>query len=324
MNLVSVILPVYNVEKYLRKAVDSVLSQTYENLEIILVDDGSTDSSGALCEDYANRDNRILVVHKPNGGLASARNAGLCMAHGEYIAYIDSDDWVEPDFIESLLRACIEYGAAMSICRYRDAYDEEPIKQTEEDFEAVWTGKEAVAHRVLDEEKYKISTCAWNKFYKKALVADMSFPEGKYYEDIVYGVQAILRAEKVVYINRSLYNYRCNRPESIMNQGFTSRVVTDEMPLMCERNRLIREAGLTEIADLVDRNYCIRAMEIYRELYCWKSNEPKEPYERICVEYLQKVYDRCGHQYFKPIDKLKMHVFNRSKQTFVFLSNLKH
>lgn len=104
MTLVSVIVPVYNVEKYMRKCIDSIINQTYTNLEIILVDDGALDRSGEICDEYAQIDPRIKVLHKKNGGLASARNAGIKIATGEYISYIDSDDWVETEFIEMLLR----------------------------------------------------------------------------------------------------------------------------------------------------------------------------------------------------------------------------
>ena len=324
MSLVTVILPVYNVEKYLKKGIESVLSQTYENLEILLVDDGSTDSSGIICDAYAVLDKRVRVIHKENGGLASARNAGVLEAHGQYIAYVDSDDWVEPDFIERLLNACIEKSAEMSICRYRDVYDEKSVSHEEENFQMVWTGKDAVNHRILDEDKYRIGTTAFNKFYKRELVADMCFPEGKYYEDIVYGVQAMLRAKRVVYINKALYNYRCARPGSIMNQGFNFRVITDEMPLMSERNTIIRQAGLTDVADLIDRNYCIRAMEIYRELCNWETAAPKEPYKQECVKWFWKVYQRCDHRYFGMIDMLKVMAFRISKKLFLQISNIKH
>ena len=324
MILVTVILPVYNVEKYLKKGIESVLSQTYRGLEVILVDDGSTDSSGTICDEYAQIDSRVHVIHKENGGLASARNVGIRGASGQYIAYVDSDDWVEPAFVERLLNVCIENSAEMSICRYRDAYDEEIAKHEEEDFQMVWTGKDAVRHRFLDEDKYRISTSACNKFFKRELIADISFPEGKYYEDIVYGVQAMLNAKKVVYVNKALYNYRCARPGSIMNQGFSLRTISDEMPLMSRRNAILREAGMTDLADLVDRNYCIRAIEIYRELHNWETSAEKEPYRQECVRWFREVYQRCGHRYFHGIDKFKIFLFFTNKRLSVWLGNLKY
>ena len=123
MTLVSVIIPVYNVEKYMRRCIDSIINQTYTNLEIILVDDGASDRSGKICDEYAQMDHRIKVLHKENGGLASARNAGIQIATGEYISYVDSDDWVETEFIEVLLKGCQDNNAKMSICRYRECFD---------------------------------------------------------------------------------------------------------------------------------------------------------------------------------------------------------
>lgn len=320
--LVSVIIPVYNVERYLKKCVDSILTQTYVNLEIILVDDGATDTSGKMCDDYQKVDPRVSVVHKKNGGLASARNAGLAVAHGEYIAYVDSDDWVEPDFVECLLSDCLGNGADMSICRFENCFSEEPFAHKEKQFSCVWNGKDAVCHRVLDEAKYCISTSAWNKFYKRELIADMCFPEGKYYEDIVYGVKAMLRADKVAYTNRSLYHYRCARPGSIMNEGFNVRVITDELPLMQERNQLIREAGLTDIADLVDRNYCIRAIEIARKVSAMPDLQLRTQLDTQCRDWFSVVYKRCGKCHFSMVDKVKVLLYQKAPKLGFCLFNM--
>lgn len=324
MTLVSVIVPVYNVENYMRKCIDSILNQTYTNLEIILVDDGATDHSAAICDEYAQIDHRIKVVHKQNGGLASARNAGLTVATGEYIAYVDSDDWVELEFIETLLACCKDNNAQMSICRYSDRFDEMPYEHTEKSYTMVWTGKDAVRHRVLDESKYCISTCAWNKFYSAELIKGMQFPEGKYYEDIVYGIEAMLKSDQVAYTNVSLYYYRCNRQGSIMNEGFNKRVITDELPLMSERNALIRKYGLTDIADLVDRNYCIRVIEICRQLYNDRKIKSKDDLYNSCKSYFNEVYNRCGHSQFKGIDLLKVTLFKCNLKICCRCMNLLH
>ena len=114
--LISVIIPVYKVELYLRECIDSVLAQTYQNLEVILVDDGSPDQCGSICEQYAEKDNRVCVIHKENGGLSDARNAGIDVAKGEYIGFVDSDDWVAPDMYECLYKASVEYNAEFVVC----------------------------------------------------------------------------------------------------------------------------------------------------------------------------------------------------------------
>lgn len=306
---VSVIVPVYNVEKYIKKCLDSIMNQTHTNIEIILVDDGATDNSGLICDEYAKMDPRIRVIHKNNGGLASARNAGVEVATGDYIAYVDSDDWVENDFIELLLDACLNNGADMSVCRYADCYDETPLSHQEDIFSVTWTGKEAVEARIMQENKYRISTSAWNKFYKKEIIEGMLFPYGKYYEDVVYTTEAMLRAKKVAYINKALYCYRKDREGSIMTQGFNPRVITDELPLMSRRNELIREAGLVELADRIDRNYCIRCIEIYRQLYNDNVIRNKDILFNECKQHFKVVYRRCGHNYFNLLDKMKTILF---------------
>ena len=116
--LISIIVPVYNMEKYLARCVDSIIAQTYDKIEIILVDDGSTDNSSSMCDHYARKDERIKVVHKLNGGLSDARNAGFAVATGSYIGYVDSDDWIEPDMYEKMYYACVENDAELAVCRY--------------------------------------------------------------------------------------------------------------------------------------------------------------------------------------------------------------
>lgn len=322
MTLVSVIVPVYNVEKYMRKCIDSIINQTYTNLEIILVDDGALDRSGEICDEYAQIDPRIKVLHKKNGGLASARNAGIKIATGEYISYIDSDDWVETEFIEILLRGCQDNNAQMSVCRYRECFDESELKSVEKINTLVWKGKEAVRHRIEDESIYGISTSAWNKLYSTKLIEGMEFPEGKYYEDIVYAIEAMLKSDKVAYTNATLYNYRCNRKGSIMNEGFNARIVTDELPLMLQRNEIIRKYGLENIADLVDRNFCIRVIEVFRQLYNETHIANKEILFNECRKYFEEAYRRCDHSYFNGLDRFKVALFHMNNWLCCNILNL--
>jgi len=128
VDLISVIIPVYNVEPYLKKCLDSVVTQTYKEIEIILVDDGSTDGSGPICDEYAAQDKRIRVIHKRNGGLSDARNVGLDRCSGRYVTFIDSDDYVASDYVERLYRILVEYNADIAVCDYFEFYDEEPVE----------------------------------------------------------------------------------------------------------------------------------------------------------------------------------------------------
>lgn len=320
--MVSVIVPVYNVEQYLKKCLDSIICQTFKDLEIILVDDGSTDSSGAICDNYQKVDSRIKVVHKKNGGLADARNVGFSISTGDYISFIDSDDWVDKYFIETLYTCCIDNNAQMAVCRIYDRYSEDEVLEEYEPFTECWTGKEAVINRITQEKKYCIVTSALNKLYKRELIQGYSFPVSRYYEDIVYTTRALLDSDRVVYTNCALYNYRRNRPGSIMTEGLNPRVVTDELPLMSERNRIIREEGLTDIADLVDRNYCIRAIEINRQIINSKDISNKEKLVEICQQHYRDVYHRCSKKYFHGADKVKIIMYQLNPKLCAKVLNL--
>lgn len=204
--LITVIIPVYNVEKYLDRCADSVLKQTYGNLEIILVNDGSKDGSGALCEKLARKDSRIQVIHKENGGLSSARNAGIDIAKGEYLSFVDSDDWIEEDALEALLTLAVEENAPIA-CAGRYDVDSEsgektiglcpPKKET--------VSSEEFLSRLLHYDNCDSSAC--DKLFHKSLFREHRFPLGKRSEDVAVMYRIIHQAGRVAMLNRPLYNY---------------------------------------------------------------------------------------------------------------------
>ncbi len=211
--LISVIVPVYNVEAYLGRCVDSLLAQTYENLEIILVDDGAKDWSGKICDEYAAKDPRIRVIHKENGGLSSARNAGLDVARGEYLAFADSDDWVEPGAYEAMLKLALERDVKL-VCAGR--YDVESATgekrkglcppETE-----VISGQELV-HRIFLWDN--VDSAAWDKLYHRSLFRQIRYPLGKIVEDVPVTYRIALDAGKAAMLDMPVYNY-FHRPGSI-------------------------------------------------------------------------------------------------------------
>lgn len=216
-DLISVIIPVYNVEKYLRECVDSVLSQTYSNLEILLIDDGSTDSSGEICDEYATRDGQIRVIHQKNGGLSAARNAGLDAASGQYICFIDSDDFVAPHFLEVLYRALQEEKAQVSACVYRRFQDgqitaEEILMQQR----IAWTRHEAILEltKTADHRRGEFVAISCNKLYIRSLFENLRFPVGKLHEDEFMILPLLLQIERMVKCEDVLYFYR-QRTDSI-------------------------------------------------------------------------------------------------------------
>lgn len=212
--LVSLIIPVYNVESYLRDCLNSVCGQTYQTIEIIVVNDGSTDGSQAICEEYAGMDRRIRLITKENGGLSSARNAGLLEATGEYIGFVDSDDQIHSMFVEALMRALLLSDCGIAVCDY--SMDREKIACTDWGYELL-SNTDAVSG-LLDDGGYKCFAC--NKIFRKVCFKDIWFPEGKLFEDIKLIYEIMKMAGPVAYVRQPLYFYRM-RKESITKAKFS-------------------------------------------------------------------------------------------------------
>ena len=221
-DLITVIVPIYNVEPYLRKCVDSILNQTYKNIEIILVDDGSTDSCGKICDSYADKDKRITVIHKENGGLSDARNAGIEIIKGKYVTFIDSDDWIEPTYVEQLYKILVENDADLSVCDlyYIDSKNHLYNSPATDGKVFIWNREEALLKLLSDN---KMGTSAWGKLYKTKYFKEegIRYPKGKLYEDIPVTYEILLEADRIVYGNYALYNYFV-RPQSISSSSFSS------------------------------------------------------------------------------------------------------
>ncbi len=231
-DLISVIIPVYKVEAYLERCVDSVLAQTYENLEIILVDDGSPDGCPALCDKYAAADSRVRVIHQKNAGLSGARNAGIDAARGSYLSFIDSDDYVATDFIESLYKACVCTGSQLSLCRWMYVHGEElPEKGRETAARAGSVEEEEVSglrvygRRELMEMLYDPDgayfVVAWNKLYRRELFQGIRYPLGQIHEDEATTYKLFHRTGQGAFVDRPLYGYFV-APASI-TRGFNPR-----------------------------------------------------------------------------------------------------
>ena len=211
-SLISVIVPIYKVEKYLRKCIESILSQTYTNLEIILVDDGSPDKCGEICDEYEKRDSRIKVIHKKNGGLSDARNAGLDIMAGNYVAFVDSDDWIEPQMYEHLLAKLHYFHADISIGGVSCDLDDNGIINTEKivsyDSAPFSEGNVETMHRF-----FTTSWAAWDKLYKATLFRDIRYPVGEINEDEAIVLQLLSKCSRVCYSGEIFYHYM-KRPGS--------------------------------------------------------------------------------------------------------------
>ena len=240
--LISVIVPIYNVEKFIRKCVDSIIGQTYKNLEIFLVDDGSPDKCGAICEEYAQKDRRIKVIHKENGGLSSARNAALDIATGDYVMFVDSDDWVEPDFCKRALEMAIREDVPIVSFAYNNVIIKEKNNEIKKYGRATnkvrkVTSSEAIKHVILKDDV--IFSFAWNKIYKKELFDDVRYPMGMTYEDQGTTYQLLHKAKNIYVSNEILYNY-VRRGDSISGEWYTPHAVHDRFILWSKRLKDIK------------------------------------------------------------------------------------
>ncbi|MBR3108170.1 MAG: glycosyltransferase family 2 protein [Clostridia bacterium] len=214
--LVSVIIPVFNVAPYLAESLDSVIHQTYKNLEIIMIDDGSTDGSGKICDDYAAADERILVIHQENKGLSSARNIGLDRMTGEAVAFLDSDDEYQPDFFQAMMDALIRENADLVMCQFSIHHTEEKMGPSNlmcvERLLPPGVYDRIDALHALAEER--INQAVWNKLYLSKLWENIRFPDGHVFEDLVTAYKVIDRCEKICVVEHILYLFR-KRPGSI-------------------------------------------------------------------------------------------------------------
>jgi len=208
---ISVIVAIYNIEQYLVKCIESLISQTYDNLEIILMDDGSTDASGEICDKYAKKDKRIKVVHQKNQGLSMVRNNGIKMAAGKYVILVDGDDFVERKYVERLFRQLEKNDADIAVCGYKI----EPNGKVEYVPSVAMDGEEATIRLLTEQENYQI--VSWNKIYKKELFDGIIFPAGKKHEDTLTTYKIMAKARKVVFVSDPLYYY-VQREDSIMGK----------------------------------------------------------------------------------------------------------
>lgn len=208
---ISIIVPIYNVEPYLRQCLDSLVGQSYEDLEFILVDDGSPDGCPAICDEYARQDSRVRVIHQPNGGVSAARNAGLAAATGEWIGWVDPDDWIEPDMYAYLLENALAYGADVAVCGRWERYPDRDVFWGWEEVQ-VWDQEQTIA-QLLEDRALRNYLC--DKLWRRELFDGVRFPEGEIFEDITVTCRLLLKTKTVLALPGAKYNYR-QRSDSIV------------------------------------------------------------------------------------------------------------
>ena len=311
--LISIIVPIYNVENYLEKCIDSILKQTYKNLEVILVDDGSPDESGSICDKYKEQDNRIVVIHKTNGGLSSARNAGLEIARGNYIGFCDSDDYLECDMLEKLYHVSKSNNADIVICDFNSVSEDGEIYNKNENIDKpghCYTISRDDAQLIYFKtpEKRLRYVVMWNKLYKRECFDNKRLPEGKLHEDEFVTYKLLYEAKKIVYLQEKLYNY-LNRKGSIMD-------------LAIKGNRFhIFEAYMERLLFYIEKDeleFCKKMIFHYIHMLCqyknWSQNVPSknsmelELYRSNIVKFLRthkfnfSIYQKVELLLFKNIN----------------------
>ena len=241
--IISIIVPIYNVEEYVEACIRSILAQSFVDFELILVDDGSTDKSGFICDQYSEKDSRIRVVHIINGGAAEARNVGLNMISGKYVTFVDSDDIVEKDYLAVLYHAIIQSQAEIATCENIDFTDEKDIIVKENNVQYnVVSGKEVLNIRY----RKGFNIAVWGKIYRRDILDDMRFPVGRCYEDQGFTPQVLYRASRVCLTNQILYYYRI-RKDSLAHAPFSSRCF-DNIELMNDFINFLEEKQEKELA----------------------------------------------------------------------------
>lgn len=271
MEIVSIIVPIYKVEPYIRQCINSILNQTYKNLEIILVDDGSPDDCGMICDEYAQKDTRIKVIHKENGGLSSARNAGLEVAKGDFIAFIDSDDYVSENFIKILYDLCIKNNADIAECDFIK-FEIEPEELLKKEKIEKFTALE-MQERIYSND-YVRTIVVWNKLYRREVYKDLRFPDGKINEDEFTTYKAFDKCNKgIVTTNQELYYYRYNE-NSIMGRKFNAKRL-DALDAFEERKEYYREKAYTELYEKTVEKYqnILKTYYLLTKKYIKSSNK---------------------------------------------------
>ncbi|MBD5537240.1 MAG: glycosyltransferase [Lachnospiraceae bacterium] len=311
--LISVIVPVYNVEKYLSKCIETIINQTYKNLEIILVDDGATDKSGTICEEYAHKDARIRVIHKENGGLSDARNAGLSVATGKYISFIDSDDWIAADMYEHL-HAVIVYEEADLTFGVIERVSGKSSYNISDGSQIVVTGKDILDSFIYPSRKPHILKSACDKLYRRSIIGDTRFIKGVHGEDGPFTLEILSKCKKCVFVGRAVYYYLDTREESISGHKITERLFTDRIPLLKLQIRKLEDVGRRDLAEYQICRYYEELLDIYAGLKA-KSDEQGMWKNRLkCIlqgereEMLQSLHYAVAEKRYKM--KIRIFIFN--------------
>lgn len=282
-DLLSIIVPVYNAEKYLGKCITSISNQTYKNIEIILVNDGSSDNSLSICRSFQETDKRIQIIDKPNGGVSSARNAGLEICTGEYIGFVDSDDWIDPSMYEELHHMIVTEDCDLAECAVNLDDGKQVFKRIVRGNNYILLGEDALKRQLESKSFESIPRIAvWSKLYKRSFWDNKRFPVGKVHEDYMLTCQALYESEKVGIVNVGLYNHVVNNPDSITHSKFSKKNFFLEQQYL-NRIKYLESKSEDELVELAKVKYYIMVLSLY---YSCHSNQmiEKEQFRNIILK----------------------------------------
>lgn len=306
--LITVIVTAYNIESYLPRCLESLAGQTYSPMEIIVVDDGSTDGTPEICDSYAKEHENITVIHRKNGGPSAARNAGLELAKGDYIGYVDGDDWVEPDMYRDMLEACLEKKAVIAICTYRQVgKGAEEIHPTGNVI--ALTREETLELYISGHEQYHIYHSVWSKLFKREVIEKIRFREGRKSEDIMYTTMALTGASKCVFLDTPYYNYVVDREDSIMNSRLSERRFQDEIPFWKEQIAYLSGNGFPEISEKAYYQFCRKMLFYYIDFKDRKMTGDAKELAGLLKDDKETIRDVYAKSFVKAGDRVRMKLF---------------
>lgn len=292
-NLISVIVPVYKVEKYLDRCVESIVNQTYTNLEIILVDDGSPDNCPVMCDTWAEKDSRIRAIHKVNGGLSDARNAGMAVATGKYIGFVDSDDWVEPGFYQNLYDLLQAHDADIAECgvNYIDENGKLQRQRQYKSADKAMLRVDAIKHLLKEDGIFQT---VWNKLYRRESIGDIQFEKGRLHEDDFWTYQIFDRARKIAVTQKPMYNY-FQRSNSIMGVGYRLKNLDG---LDARHRQVDFFSSDPELADFV------KARVLYNDMYHFQAalKYLQQPEQKAVTDYIYEYVKTLGRLNYEGSD----------------------
>lgn len=310
--LVSIIVPIYNVEKYLNRCIITLVNQSFKNIEIILVDDGSPDNCSSICDSWIKKDTRIKVIHKENGGLSDARNAGIKIAKGDYLCFVDSDDYVHKDYIKVLFELCQKYDSDISVCRnYKVTGDEDYNKELPKGNDFTSNSEDFIY------KKKHFYCVAWGKLYKRKIFNNIRYPKGKIHEDVAVIYKILYEAKKIAFTDLKLYYYFVN-PKSIMREAYSIKHL-DILDNLYDCYKYFINKKEEKIAFIILNDYIDNILNEYKNI-CSSQINSREIRKSIIDKYKKEyktVIRSCNLGF---VSKIKYIIYRFCPKLYILLS----